>query len=200
MRTYKTISGLEVPSVTTVLNIINRLEDVRNYYLDIGSNIHEIIAHYLRYGVVKNFTKSENGEIQELTPVEMVCLEKFIKWWESQNLEPLLIEQEFVSQKLLYGGTLDLYCKDIDTGKRIVVDFKTSKEISTEYLLQVSAYSLLLQEHGFPVDYGMVVKISKDKNEPVEVQEVHNLEFGQEIFLKILDLFYILKGIEGLEL
>lgn len=77
-------------------------------------------------------------------------------------LEVLGTEVELVSEKHLFGGTLDLYCQ-LKDGSYAVVDYKTSSALTREYGLQTAAYGLLCQEHGMTVNKRLVVRVKKEQ-------------------------------------
>ena len=71
--------------------------------------------------------------------------EHYMKWEGSHKVEPIFCEKDLVSEEYKFGGIIDFYCKLDD--KYTVVDYKTSKSISNEHILQVSSYIQLLKEN-----------------------------------------------------
>ena len=98
----------------------------------------------------------------------------------NQQIEIIFLEEQFVSEKFGYGGTIDMYC--ILNGKLTLVDFKTGKDIYIGYLYQLAGYLQLLREHKYKVERCICLNIPK------------RTQF--KIFLKCLDI-KILQSVEA---
>jgi hypothetical protein len=92
--------------------------------------------------------------------------EAWMDWVEDTQPEWIAAEQKVYSRAYGYSGTFDLLAR-ID-GELTVVDWKTSKRLYPEYLLQVAGYAAALHEmwgHGGaeyePVSAGLVVHVPK---------------------------------------
>ena len=85
-----------------------------------------------------------------------------VQWWEQQGLTPIAPEMQLVSEEHGYGGTIDMPCRSRD-GCLALLDWKTSKAIWPEHIIQVSAYEKLLEEKfKEKVDRRCIVRIGKD--------------------------------------
>ncbi len=69
----------------------------------------------------------------------------FLRWQAQNNIEILEQEVQLVSEEYKYGGTLDAVGA-LD-GKHILLDWKSSKGIYKNYLLQLAGYKQLWNEN-----------------------------------------------------
>lgn len=170
---YRLADGTRVPSVTAVLGRViakpsltrwaNRLgmqgidaEDVRDQRAAEGTVLHTYIEAHLR------------GNDPDLSPFSPSAkaggLVAFLRWrrswFDRHAVEPLEIERRMVSERRGYGGTPDLIAR-VD-GRLELLDWKTSREVSTEHLVQVAAYAALAWEHGHRVVAVRVVRAGCD--------------------------------------
>ena len=201
---YKTREGVIVPSVTTVLGILNKPAlihwawdlgikgiDYRKYRDDkaeIGTLVHKQILDHLKGQV----TIPSEYSLEQLTTAE-ICFNKYMEWESKQQLEPVLLEAQLVSEKYKFGGTLDNYCK-LD-GVPTLVDYKTSKAIYEEYFYQLAGYKILLEEHGHSVKQCLILRIGRDETEGFEVCKRENLETEEQIFLRCVEIYHLKGGI-----
>lgn len=190
---YKKADGARVPSVTTILGVLAKqalldwawrcgcdgldYKVVRDQAGDIGTLAHAMVVAHL---------KGETADTSEYSP-EMVsqaenAVLSFYTWLDQQTVEPILIEEQLVSEAHGYGGTLDLYARI--NGKAVLVDFKTSKAIYSEHVTQVSAYAQMLMENGHDVDGAFILRIGKEENTSFETRLISQAEL-----LKHFDLF-----------
>ena len=110
--------------------------------LNIGSRIDEII----RSGVYEA-KKEDSKEIKQ-------CLKNFNAWrarYSVQTIEPL---SRIIDESIGLSGEADFYWPEKET----LVDFKSSKKISPEYIFQLGAYKRL----GFPGQKIAVLRCDKD--------------------------------------
>lgn len=195
---YKLANGQRVPSVTTVLGVLNKpallnwawrcgcdgldYKAVRDSAAGIGTLAHYLIMCHLRgespdtseYSAQDNF-QAEN------------CLIKY--WdWESQNhITPVLIEEPLVSEQYGFGGTIDCLAKI--NGELTLIDWKTSKGIYPEMIYQMAAYQQLLIEHGYDVTRARILRIGRDENEGFEERVMVNLSKHRQIFHACLEIY-----------
>jgi len=209
-RYYLLPDGSRAPSATTVISTIlglNKeslirwannlglqginLAGPRDSATSLGSCVHELIkAHW-------------SGSEPELKPQFMPHLDRardlfkiFVKWTETRQVQPILFEQALTSSRLRFGGTLDFY--GLVDDKFSIVDFKTSGQVYTEYLIQVAAYKQLLEEHGYMLDQAVVVRLDKQDGPEEFVIAADKLAPYWEIFEHALRIYYILDGLGAL--
>lgn len=70
---------------------------------------------------------------------------QFKEWQEQTRIEIVSTERSFVSERYQFGGTIDAIGRDMK-GRIVLVDWKTSAAVYQDYLIQLAAYSLLLEE------------------------------------------------------
>lgn len=144
--------GKIIPSVTTILKILNKPElvDWANYmgYRGVstkkiteesaitGSITHFLIERKCRKKIVPLYL-SKQGRYPEQV---LHCYSLFKKW--KKKYLPEFLYNELRVQTLELGGTIDCICKIEDDV--ILLDFKTSKDIYPSMYLQLAGYYLLL--------------------------------------------------------
>jgi len=201
---YKTREGVIVPSVTTVLGILNKPAlihwawdlgikgiDYRKYRddkADIGTLVHKQILDHLRGQV----TIPKEYTLEQLTTAE-VCFNKYMEWEEKQEMELIMLEAQLVSEKHKFGGTPDNYCKL--NGVLTIIDYKTSKAIYDENFYQLAGYKILLEEYGHSVEQCLILRIGRDETEGFEVCKRENLETEEQIFLRCVEIYHLKGGI-----
>jgi hypothetical protein len=198
---YK-VNGKRVPGVTTVLDVINKpalkkwANDVGLQGIDsatyadalanIGTLAHEMIQEYLGG---PQWDRSEYTRT-EVDTAENAVLSFFE--WEKVNgvkLETEAIELQLVSEKYLYGGTVDWLGRI--NGKTWLVDIKTSKALYPENSYQVAAYHRLLTENGYRVDGVRVLRVGRSEDEGFDdkIIGLDALEDAWEVFQCAFDLY-----------
>lgn len=187
------LEGKEVPSVTTILGIINKpyllkwannlglrgksLADENKYTLGIGSLFHAKIE-----GLLKNVEVDTFGYTKEQKEMAEVCFNKFLKWKKSKKIKVIYVEKSFVSSRG-YGGTIDAFL-EID-GVPTIIDWKTSKAISSDYYIQLSAYIQLLEDNGKEPEQVAILRTPKDDSNAEYV--VFNAKEVKDSYIRIFD-------------
>ncbi len=101
----------------------------------VGSVVHGLIEDYLK-----------GKEIPEQTDKKVVrCWNIFLKEWEKSGYTPVDVEKKIFSKAHRYAGTLDLVVED-NQGKLVLIDIKTSNQVSFDYHLQLNAYKFAYEE------------------------------------------------------
>ncbi len=160
---------------------------------DKGSVVHAVIEMILRGEEVRVDTKvrdrARETEFEayerDLTFEELLCVQSFINWradlQKTYIMEVLATEVTVFSEIYGYAGTVDLIMrlthKETGEVEKWVVDFKTSKQVWTEYLMQVSAYRVALENGENPImernangtDTGKMVDLSGLKTAILQV-------------------------------
>jgi hypothetical protein len=97
------------------------------------------------------------------------AVDAFHAWLDAHSVRPASTETRLISRVHGYAGTCDLLAcvDDVFT----VVDFKTSRGVFIEYLLQLSAYTEAAVEMGLAVPpvQAMVVRFPKEAGDTFEV-------------------------------
>ena len=174
--------------------------------LEIGSLSHELIDEYI-------MTKYNKTSVTDLTYENIEpeyrasvynCVENFKLWEENLNKLGYFIDKvigvEIPISCPWFGGTIDAIL--VINGATYIIDFKTSKKISSEYLVQVAAYMWLIN-NGFAsnlphIDGVGIIRIDKAKYGKFEdlflnsfVPEQNNMILNyQNCFTAYLSAYY----------
>ena len=198
---YRLESGTQVVGVTTVTGILAKFP-LYNWYwklgrdgidhrkhldflADVGTLAHSMIFHHLKD------TYAETGDYSQ-NQIELATnsFKSFLKWEKQHTLEPILLEEQLVSEKYKYGGTPDFY-GTID-GEATLLDFKSSG-IYDDQFVQLSAYLNLLKEGGKKVSACRVLVIPTDKDKGFREGQREDVSVHWEIFLRCLDIYNLRK-------
>ena len=122
------------------------------------------------HGLVEDYLKGKEIPTQNDKRV-VNCWNLFLKWWENQEYEPIEIEKKLYCKKYNYAGTLDLVVKDKEENL-VLIDIKTSNQISFDYYLQLNAYWFAYEEEtGKKISKALVVRLPKS-DKKIDVQEI----------------------------
>lgn len=197
---YKLADGTPVPGVTTVLGILAKpallhwawecgmagedYRKTRDAAADVGTIAHWLIECHLR-GVEPDTSGFSPADLDKAENAAI----KFIAWWDAGRYELVAAEQQLVSERHRYGGTLDIVARR--GGETVLVDIKTSKAIYPEYWRQVAAYGRLLDEP--PAAY-VICRIGKEASDgDFEVAERREVGGHWRVFLACLDAYNAIK-------
>ncbi len=202
---YKTKDGTRVPGVTTPLNELAKPALIhwawnlgikgidyrvhRDELADIGSLTHDMILCYLKK---KKCDMSEYSKA--LIDKAENCFLSFLSWEKAHEIEPILVEQIFVSEQHRFGGKFDFFGK-VD-GVKTLGDFKTGKRIYDEAFYQLAGYDILLSENGYFPEQFIAINIGRDENEKFEVVKKKSIGRQKEIFRAALTIYKLKKEIK----
>lgn len=216
--TYKFNDVFPVPRVTEILKhaLVNpfieewrikvgkeEAERVSKVAKEIGLAVHNLIEYYLinRKPIPDYMFKIKLEYESEVK----TCFANFLRWEKSLNNNGYFIEQIIAIEVPVitpyFGGTIDCIAKI--NGKIYIIDFKTSKSISQDYLYQLSAYywgannGYIIGHPDLHIDGIGVVRISKTGNSFEDVFFNEHIPYQREIinkyvcgFASILTVFY----------
>lgn len=118
----------------------------------------------------------------------------FIKWIRQSKFELSVTEDSLVSERYKFGGTLD--CTGWLGDKLILLDWKTSKRIYVDYLLQVAAYTILWNEnYDTPIDEAHVILFHKVTGDFQHFQ-FQDLKEPRFAFLRLVEVYRIVSRLE----
>lgn len=175
-RTYKTPSGKEYPSITTVLSSYNK-QALFEWRQRVGEEEANRVSRKASNRGTKLHNTVEKYLLNEMSPLQMHIMmpdtkELFL------NLKPFLdthvnniygIEQPLFSDQLRLAGRCD--CIGEWDGKISIIDWKTAnrskeKDQITNYFMQASAYAEMFGERtGISIDQ-IVIAISVEGERP----------------------------------
>lgn len=155
---YKNDQGQRVPSVTSIISQWGISKQPLMYWAwkqgekgiplsekpeaDVGTIAHMMIDADVK-GKPLDLSKFKIELIEQARP----CFNNFIEWRDSHKFKAVETEISLISEQYQYGGTIDCIAQ-ID-GKLSICDWKTSKEIYEDYLVQIASYGQLWLEN-FP--------------------------------------------------
>jgi hypothetical protein len=121
-----------------------------------GSLVHGLTEKYDNGDVVSLF--DSDGKIRYSSKA-WSQFEKYVEYRNKFNIEILLREVQFISDKYKTGGTIDKVVRFNDEslpkllGKKYIVDIKTSNALHDSYWCQMARYKKLYEEvHGEEID------------------------------------------------
>ena len=176
-RCYRDPSGVEYPSVTTVLKILSE-DSIRKWRRRVGdeeanrvssrassrgTQVHSIVEDYLNNENTKDYFPHVKQSLQNLRPV----LDKSIG-------RIFGLEVALFSSYLGMAGRCD--CIAEFDGVPSIVDFKTSlrpkkKEYISNYFAQASAYAIMFEERTGLAIPNTVIVMDVDESKPMVFKE-----------------------------
>jgi len=212
---YRDEQGNRVPSVTTVIGKLNKPLLVKwanniglqgidtNKYVDelatIGTLTHNMVEHDCNPNVTVDYKDYSQNQIDRAS----IAFKKWEAWRQVNEFIPEANEIRLVgkwqsmdnSTKVRgFGGTIDIY--GTLNGKKTLIDIKTSKACYIDQYIQVGAYKLLLEQNGYEVEQTYILRIGRNENEGFQDIHLPNLDLHQQIFERLLDIYYLEKEIK----
>jgi hypothetical protein len=194
---YITRDGTRVPGVTTLLGRFKEsgpllqwafkqgqsgarsLYEKRDEAAEIGSVVHDIVEGEIHGREAPPVPPAMADEVAS-------ALSAWHRWRESHQLQIIATEVPYVSEVYRFGGTLDAVAREPD-GRLVLLDWKTSNGVYTDYLLQLAAYKLLWDEWNpsDPITGGFhLVRFSKSHGD-MEHRYWPDLAEAAEMFLHL---------------
>ena len=171
---------------------------------DIGT-----IAHFLIEAFLNGFVADLSDYGQEDIDKALGCYNKFVDWWDEQNLAKVATEIQLVHNAVRYGGTIDLIAHR-ENGHHVLIDFKTSKKISESYWRQCAGYAALWNENQPVAEYEAmgescscktnqikshaIVRIGKQDEGDFEVVWKEDLSKEWFVFQKQVELYWAMQA------
>ena len=148
------LNGLEIPSVTSVMEPLSRYEYSRvdERTLDTaahrGTAIHNSIENWIKFG------------LEDVDPEFQGYMDGFLEWWNLRKPEVIGSEVRIYHKLMRYAGTADMVA--IIDGKLNLIDFKTTyRLIEKNCRVQLEAYSQALASHGIMVEQKRILHLTK---------------------------------------
>ncbi len=200
---YINSNNKEIPSVTTVINTLNKeglMEwanaigkkgiDYKTFLENkafLGSVTHELIEAYL-------------NKVEPSVLCSMYILNKAKESLESfkvanNSLQIDNLETELSLSCEDYGGTMDIICDLLLEHRKVTVlaDFKTSKKPYLSQFIQLGGYLELLKRNNHPrysnIEYCMIISVT-DKGCKIQYMKREYIEkYFIRVFLNLLDVY-----------
>jgi len=179
---YRTKDGVRVPGTTTISGILAKpalmkwANDLGLIGVEVGAYVDDLaqvgkLAHEMVFCHLtgKELDTSEYSR-NDIDRAENSMI-SYLEWSKNKKIKVLLAETPIVSEEKLYGGTPDLYA-EID-GIKTLVDFKTSKALYDDHIIQVvGGYKPLLEAFGHQVDKVTILRIGRTEDEGFETKTI----------------------------
>jgi predicted RecB family nuclease len=116
------------------------------------------------------------------------------EWFLSNNLTITATEVPLVSEAYRFGGTIDTIVRDRH-GRLCVGDWKSSKAVYSDYLLQIAAYKILWEENREPITGGFhLVRFSKEHGD-MEHRYFPELAEAEQMFVLLREAYDLDKSL-----
>lgn len=193
---YINNKNIEVPSVTTILKILNKpsLCKWANYLGFKRENVDRVLEDSANKGTEVHFMlnallfRKEYLYIQQENVSQDYLynvLDNFMAWIPNHRVKPIFGEKPMTCD--MFGGTIDLYC-ELD-GKLTILDFKTSKNFYSSMFLQLAAYTYMMEMSDLKVEQVCILLIN-DKICKHRIIKREELDLYINTFLQLSDLFH----------
>ena len=155
---YKNSAGDRIPGTTTIIGRfkdsgalmfwafkqgqsgVSHLYEKRDEAAESGTIAHDMIESF-----ILNKPQPIVSAAPEIMARASNAFKQFCEWHEQSKMKIIATEHSYVSEKYQFGGTIDAIGEDVQ-GRIVLVDWKTSANIYQDYLIQLAAYALLLEE------------------------------------------------------
>ncbi len=210
MHIYTRKDGVEVPSVTTILQCLGSKEIIKwaNYlgfkHIDYekelertainGTKIHDC----LQYAVDPKYkdSKIEFNNVVEANYYTRIT-NRFLKEMSKFHYSTICTETEYTSTELMYAGKID-WLFSIN-GLKILGDFKSSKKVHMKHLLQLGGYRNLLEKNDIYLDGAMIILVNEIKIYPYIINQETLTELGKAFDLISQIYQYLNKGLPPID-
>lgn len=156
---YKNAAGNRIPGTTTIISRFKESGGLLQWAFKQGQSgaatlYQERDAAALAGNVAHDMIEANilGRDFQPPPSVEPAILTKasnafaqFKEWQEQTRIAIVATERAYVSEKYQFGGTVDAIGRDAK-GRIVLLDWKTSNSVYQDYLVQLAAYALLLEE------------------------------------------------------
>jgi len=171
--------------------------------LTAGNIAHDMVEQYIKGddATRRHVTSRTVAEIAANTKCSMAdcrqahnAVRAFTKWVRTTKFELLETEIRLTSEEYMFGGMVD--CIGIIDNKFVILDWKTSKALYTDYLLQIAAYKILWDENWAPpIHECHLVRFDKETGD-FEHRTLRDVEAPQRAFLAMREAYEQIKIIE----
>lgn len=154
-----------------------RPDKLKDDAADLGTRAHALIDDIIH----------ERELPKEISPDILPAIEAFRLWWKNSGIELVMGDTKVASLLHQYGGSLDALGRR--EGKFIILDWKTSNGIYSEYALQVAAYAqAFFETYGIYCQEGIIVRFGKKLPIDFETKTIGDLERSFQAFLSAKSL------------
>ena len=158
-------------------------KEAREEAADIGSEIHELIHKYIKFGKDANSVmrpEVENGFLA------------FLDWEKDHKVQWISTELQVVSRVHGFAGTLDAIC--LFDGKKYLIDFKSSKGFYDGFDMQLSAYRIAAAEIGHQTEGCGILRLDKASGLPEWKDYSDKQDQAGAAFVSLVKFYYLQKN------
>lgn len=157
--------------------------DARDEAADIGTEIHDLIHKYIKFGKDANSVmrpEVENGFLA------------FLDWEKEHKVKWISTELQVVSRVHGYAGTLDAIC--LFDGKKYLIDFKSSKGFYDGFDMQLSAYRIAAAELGHQTEGCGILRLDKETGAAEWKDFSDKQDQAGAAFISLVKFYYLQKN------
>lgn len=163
---------------------------VREEAADIGSEIHNLIHKYIKFG--RDVTGTLRHEVEN-------GFLAFLEWESRHKVEWHQTELSVVSRVHGFAGTLDAICSlcpdpHSTERKKYLIDFKSSKGFYDGFDMQLAAYRVGAAEKGEHTEGCGILRLDKETGIPEWKDYTEEQDKAQNAFLALLKFYYLQKN------
>lgn len=158
---YKNAAGVRIPGTTTIISRFKESGGLLQWAFKQGqsgaASLYEErdaagLAGNVAHDMIERHilgTDKDCGPLPQCSPEILAKAQnayaQFLEWREQTKIEIVATERAYVSERYQFGGTVDAIGRDMK-GLIVLLDWKTSNGVYQDYLIQLAAYALLLEE------------------------------------------------------
>lgn len=155
---YKNSAGEKIPGTTTIIGRFKESGGLLQWAFKQGqSGVAHLYEERDQAALAGNIAHDmiecdilKRTYVPTVAPIELLAkaqnaFNQFKEWQEQTRIEIIATERVFVSERYQFGGTIDAIGRDMK-GRVVLLDWKTSNAVYQDYLVQLAAYALLLEE------------------------------------------------------
>lgn len=206
---YYAANGDKLPSVTTVLGQLGwksnglmywayglgklgkDLKETRNALAEAGT-----LAHLMASCDIKGQPQPDVSSVaEEIRTKAQASFEAYLTWKRSTLVELAASEVSLVSEEHRFAGCLDAVA--VKDGVAGILDFKSSKALYPDTVVQVAAYWKLWEENNpdLPVHHWHVLRWSPDGSFHHDSLSRERVEAGWRVFQHCLGIYNLRKAV-----
>lgn len=157
---------------------------------DKGSQVHAFAEAFTHAVLTRSAPPSVETDDEDVKR----GINAFLSWVTQNHVQFVAPELLVYSRKHDYCGILDAVA--VVNGKKYIIDYKTSKRIYTEYLLQVAGYGIAYEEEHGAVDGYIILRFDKETGELEQrvLDKKADIKEAKTTFLSALKLKQWLKA------
>lgn len=157
--------------------------EARDEAADIGTEIHNLIHKYIKFG--RDATGSLRPEVEN-------GFLAFLDWEKEHRVQWISTELQVVSRVHGFAGTLDAIC--LFDGKKYLIDFKSSKGFYDGFDMQLAAYRVGAAELGNHTEGCGILRLDKETGVPEWKDYSDVQDQAQAAFVALVKFYYLQKN------